>query len=100
MVAFIDDSSFDRSNATQPAVSGSRRNAALFSLPKRNQVAPTTELDLVAMLGGKRVGFEFKHSDTPQITRSMRDAVEDLAIHQNLRRVLHPWPAAHFALVD
>ncbi len=48
------------------------------------------ELDLVAMLAGKRMGFEFKRSDTPQITRSMRDAAEDLEIRHLF--VVYPGP--------
>jgi predicted AAA+ superfamily ATPase len=38
------------------------------------------ELDLLVMIGGKRYGFEFKYSDAPSTTRSMRQAMEDLGL--------------------
>lgn len=40
------------------------------------------ELDLLVIEGGKRYGFEFKFSDSPRITRSMRIAQEDLNLSQ------------------
>jgi uncharacterized protein len=36
------------------------------------------ELDLLLMIDGKRLGFEFKFSDKPKLTRSMRQACEIL----------------------
>jgi hypothetical protein len=36
------------------------------------------ELDLLVMRGRQRLGFEFKRTTTPAVTRSMRVAVEDL----------------------
>ena len=36
------------------------------------------ELDLLLIAGGKRYGFEFKYSDAPGTTRSMRVAMQDL----------------------
>ena len=38
------------------------------------------ELDLLVMRGGKRLGFEFKYTDAPKRTRSMRIALEDLSL--------------------
>jgi uncharacterized protein len=38
------------------------------------------ELDLMLVRGGRRIGFEFKHSDAPTMTRSMHTAVRDLAL--------------------
>lgn len=38
------------------------------------------ELDLLVMHQGKRLGYEFKFSETPQITKSMRIAMEDLKL--------------------
>jgi uncharacterized protein len=32
--------------------------------------------------GGRRRGFEFKHTDAPGITKSMRIALEDLRLDQ------------------
>lgn len=50
------------------------------------------ELDLLLIRGGRRVGFEFKHSQSPGLTPSMRKAMTDLkldrlwAIHAGPRR--------------
>lgn len=38
------------------------------------------ELDLLVFKGGKRLGFEFKYSDQPKVTKSMNIAVEDLKL--------------------
>lgn len=38
------------------------------------------ELDLMVTVRGKRYGFEFKHSDAPGTTRSMRTAISDLSL--------------------
>lgn len=38
------------------------------------------ELDLLITVRGKRYGFEFKHSDAPGISRSVRVALEDLSL--------------------
>ena len=38
------------------------------------------ELDLMITLGGRRHGFEFKMSDAPGVTRSMRVAIADLGL--------------------
>lgn len=38
------------------------------------------ELDLLVFKNGKRLGFEFKYSDSPKITKSMNIAVEDLQL--------------------
>ena len=40
------------------------------------------ELDLLVTLGGKRHGFEFKYSDAPGTTRSMRVAMQDLQLER------------------
>lgn len=39
-----------------------------------------TELDLLVMKNGKKLGFEVKFSETPKITRSMLSAVDDLKL--------------------
>jgi predicted AAA+ superfamily ATPase len=46
------------------------------------------ELDLLVFHQGKRLGFEFKYSETPQITKSMRIAQEDLNLDHLC--VVHP----------
>lgn len=46
------------------------------------------ELDLMLQRGGKRLGFEFKYSDAPKITSSMRTALMDLALDHLY--VIHP----------
>ena len=38
------------------------------------------ELDLMIQRGGRRFGFEFKYSDAPRTTRSMRFALDDLRL--------------------
>ena len=38
------------------------------------------ELDLLVSVGGERFGFEFKYSDAPGTTRSMRTALRDLSL--------------------
>ena len=38
------------------------------------------ELDLLMFKDGRRVGVEFKRSDAPQLTPSMRIALDDLAL--------------------
>jgi len=40
------------------------------------------ELDLLVFLKGKRIGFEFKYTDAPQVTRSMKIALQDLKLSQ------------------
>jgi predicted AAA+ superfamily ATPase len=40
------------------------------------------ELDLLVFKEGKRIGYEFKYADAPKITRSMRVAMEDLALNE------------------
>lgn len=38
------------------------------------------ELDLLMLRGSKRIGVEFKRSDAPTVTRSMRTAIDDLKL--------------------
>jgi len=38
------------------------------------------ELDLLLFRGGRRLGFEFKYSDAPELTKSMRAAMDDLKL--------------------
>ncbi len=40
------------------------------------------ELDLLLFLNGKRIGFEFKFSDAPKLTKSMQIAMHDLHLEQ------------------
>lgn len=40
------------------------------------------ELDLLVMKNGKRLGFEIKYSETPKVTRSMHQIIEDLNLDQ------------------
>lgn len=46
------------------------------------------ELDLLVMHRGKRLGFEMKFSETPEITKSMRIAMKDLKL--NSLTIVHP----------
>jgi predicted AAA+ superfamily ATPase len=56
------------------------------------------ELDLIVLRQGRRFGFEFKASDAPRLTPSMRIAVEDLRLDRLW--VLHPAEAEPYALAD
>ena len=38
------------------------------------------ELDLFTFQEGKRLGFEFKYTDAPKITKSMHSAADDLKL--------------------
>jgi predicted AAA+ superfamily ATPase len=38
------------------------------------------ELDLLVIAGGRRLGFEFKYTDAPSVTPSMRSALESLKL--------------------
>lgn len=46
------------------------------------------ELDLLMIQGRHRIGFEFKYSATPQITKSMQISMQDLGLSQLF--VIHP----------
>jgi len=46
------------------------------------------ELDLFALKGGERLGFEFKRADAPRLTPSMRSALNDLKLDS--LRVIYP----------
>lgn len=40
------------------------------------------ELDLLVLKDGKKIGFEFKYSDAPKMTKSMQIALEDLKLDE------------------
>jgi len=40
------------------------------------------EIDLLIFKNGKRIGFEFKYTDSPKITSSMKISLEDLELDQ------------------
>jgi hypothetical protein len=46
------------------------------------------ELDLLLMLGGRRIGFEFKYADAPKLTKSMTIAQETLGLDRLI--VIYP----------
>ena len=46
------------------------------------------ELDFFTIYQGKRIGYEFKFTDSPSITKSMRIALEDLRL--DLLHVIYP----------
>jgi predicted AAA+ superfamily ATPase len=54
------------------------------------------ELDLVTTVGGSIFGFEFKHGDTPGITKSMRVAADDL----KAKRVFQIYPGPDTFALD
>ena len=55
---------------------------AVGFLVRRVLPAPHLELDLLLLQGGRRLGFEFKFSDQPGTTKSMRTALQNLAMEQ------------------
>lgn len=55
------------------------------------------ELDLLILMGERKIGYEFKYQDAPKITKSMRIALEDL----QLERLYIVYPGdKHFQLED
>ena len=54
------------------------------------------ELDLLIVRGGKRFGFEFKYSDSPGTTKSMRVAMADL----NLETLFVVYPGRRSFMLD
>ena len=52
------------------------------------QTQAGAELDLLALTGGKRIGFEMKFSESPRTTKSMRVAIHDLRLDHLY--VIHP----------
>jgi hypothetical protein len=54
------------------------------------------ELDLVTTVGGLVFGFEFKHNDTPGITKSMRIAADDV----KAKRVFEIYPGPDTFALD
>lgn len=46
------------------------------------------ELDLMLLIGSRRIGFEIKHTDTPRMTRSLQVAGEDLKLDDI--RIVYP----------
>ncbi len=51
------------------------------------------ELDLLMFHQGKRLGFEFKHSDAPKLTKSMQIAFDDLKLDE--LTVIYPGTRAY-----
>ncbi|MBI2894345.1 MAG: ATP-binding protein [Deltaproteobacteria bacterium] len=51
------------------------------------------ELDLLIVRGRRRLGFEFKHADLPDVTRSMHVALADLRLEHLF--VVHPGERSH-----
>jgi predicted AAA+ superfamily ATPase len=56
------------------------------------------ELDLLVFHRGRRIGFEFKYSDAPGLTRSMHIAREDLKLERLL--VVYPGAGGSYPLAD
>ncbi|OJW67860.1 MAG: hypothetical protein BGO68_02160 [Candidatus Amoebophilus sp. 36-38] len=56
------------------------------------------ELDLLIIKDGKKLGFEFKHTDLPKVTPSMRIALETLKLDHLY--VIFPYSGESFPLSD
>ena len=61
------------------------------------QTQAGAELDLLTMVGGKRMGFEMKLSESPRTTKSMHIAIQDLQLDHLY--VIHPGEL-RFALAE
>jgi uncharacterized protein len=80
----------DRQIASHPKVGASWEGFALDAVITRLGAEPEecfywathsgAELDLLVVRGGQRLGFEFKRSTSPDITRSMHVALTDLGL--------------------
>jgi len=55
-----------------------------FQIPSKDccfwATSNEAELDLLVFKNGKRIGFEFKYTDSPRITKSMQIAMQDLKL--------------------
>jgi hypothetical protein len=81
-----------RQIAAHPKVGASWEGFALETVVSRLGAEPEecftwathsgAELDLLVVRGGRRLGFEFKYSTAPSITRSMQVAVSDLGLQR------------------
>jgi predicted AAA+ superfamily ATPase len=75
-----------------PKVGASWEGFALNAVASRLQAQPEecffwathsgAELDLMVIRGNRRLGFEFKRSTTPSVTRSMHTAIQDLRLRR------------------
>ena len=75
---------------THPKLGASWEGLALETIIHRENAAPEecyfwaihqqAELDLLIIKEGKRLGFEFKYTDTPRVTRSLCIAAETLSL--------------------
>ena len=71
--------------SSEPARSGRRLSLAHYFQSTVDQcyfwaTHSGAELDLMIVAGGKRFGFEFKYSEAPTVTPSMRIALENLKL--------------------
>ena len=81
---------------THPVVGASWEGFALEQLIRIQNLSQVyfwathtgAELDLFVLVGGKRLGFEFKFAESPRITRSMRVALADLRLDHLY--IIHP----------
>jgi predicted AAA+ superfamily ATPase len=87
-----------------PVVGASWESFAMAQIQQRHELNPTdcyyrglysrAEVDMVALVGGKPVGYAFKVSSTPRTTKSMHSALERLELQKLY--VVHPgadsWP--------
>jgi len=52
------------------------------------------EMDLIVIKGDRKIGFEFKYTDRPKITKSIRIAMEDLKLEEVY--LIHPGEKSFF----
>lgn len=83
---------------THPKLGSSWEGFALEELIGHHQIDPSdcyfwathahAELDLLIFKKGRRLGFEFKYTDSPKITKSMKIAMDDLNLDELI--LIHP----------
>lgn len=91
-----------------PKIGSSWEGFALEEIIKEHHAAPEecyfwatqagAELDLLIVKDGKKVGYEFKYTDAPKITPSMRTAIQTLQLDHLY--VVFPYKEDGFPLAD
>lgn len=74
-----------------------RRRVAVDRRLAAKVIGRSAELDLLAMSGGRRLGFEMKLCESPRTTKSMHVSIQDLRLDHLY--VVHPGEI-RFALDD
>ena len=92
LLHYLLDIETDRQLNVSPKLGASWEGFALEEIIRMHHMEPEqcyfwsthqqAELDLLLFSKGRRLGFEFKYSDAPSLTKSMRIAMSDLALDE------------------